>query len=72
MNVRAATNVAQFDIWDLDIFKAWNATDGTEFAFDIAQPNPLIGSVLQVNLGREVQVGEQVDIGIQYTTSPTG
>lgn len=60
MEVRATTNVAQFDIWDLDIVSAYNATDNTALEFTIAQPNPLIGSVLQVQLGRNVEVGEEV------------
>jgi len=72
MEVRATTNVAQFDIWDLDIVSAYNATDNTAFEFTIAQPNPLIGSVLQVQLGRNVEEGEEVMIGINYVTSPTG
>ena len=54
MEVLQATNVAQFDIWDLNIVSAFNATDNTAWEFTISQPNPLIGSVLQVQLPREV------------------
>jgi len=47
MKVLETTNVAQFDIWDLNITGVYNSTDPSQsFEFDIAQPNPLIGSVL--------------------------
>ena len=74
MRVRKPTAIAQFDIWSLDIHNVFNASDTnrTPFNFTIAQPNPLIGSVLQVQLQREVREGEWVHIGIDYTTSPTG
>lgn len=72
MGVVAPTSVAQFDIWDLTINSCFNATDNSDLNFTIVQPNPLIGSVLQVNLGREVQKGETVVIGINYVTSATG
>ena len=72
MEVLQATNVAQFDIWDLNIVSAFNATDNTAWEFTISQPNPLIGSVLQVQLPREVQAGETVSVGINYSTSATG
>lgn len=36
------------------------------------EPNPAIGSVLQVQLPRQVQAGETVDVKINYSTSPTG
>jgi len=48
MNVREPTYLAQFDIWDLTIFNCFNATDNSSLNFTISQPNPLIGSVLQV------------------------
>ena len=62
MNVIEATNVVQFDIWDLDIAGVSNSTDQSSLSHTILQPNPKIGSVLQVTLPREVQVGEQVSI----------
>ena len=64
--------MAQFDIWDLNIVSAFNATDNTAWEFTISQPNPLIGSVLQVQLPREVKAGETVSVGINYSTSATG
>ena len=72
MNVIADTKVAQFDIWDLTINGAFNATDGSSFDYYIVQPNPEIGSVLVINFTRTVSTGESVDVGISYTTSPTG
>lgn len=72
MSVIQETSTVQFDIWDLDIHSVWNASDSSALNFTILQPNPLIGSVLQVNLPREVRVGEWVHIGIDYTTSPKG
>jgi len=75
MMVLQATNKVQFDIWDLDIHRVFNASSQTiinSLNFTILQPNPLIGSVLQVTLPREVQVGETVHIGIEYTTGPKG
>jgi leukotriene-A4 hydrolase len=74
MRVRKPTSTAQFDIWSLDIANVFNASDSghARLNFTIAQPNPLIGSVLQVQLDREVRTGEWVHIGIEYTTSPDG
>lgn len=48
MEVLEDTNVVQFDIWDLDIVSCFNGTDNSAWDFTISQPNPLIGSVLQV------------------------
>ena len=72
MKVIADTDVVQFDIWDLTITGAYNVTDGSAFDFSIVQPNPAIGSVLVINFPRNVSIGESVDVGISYTTSPTG
>ena len=72
MNVLQETNIAQFDIWNLDITNVYNATDSSEMTFSIEQPNPLIGSVLKIDLPRNVQPGETVDIGIEYSTSSEG
>ena len=72
MNVVAPTSVVQFDIWDLTIAGCFNATDYAALTCTISQPNPAIGSVLQVELPREVQTGETAMIGINYTTSATG
>ena len=36
------------------------------------QPNPLIGSVLQVKLDRVYQPGEEVLLEITYATQPSG
>ena len=66
MNVIQATSTVQFDIWDLDINSVANSTDLSALSYTILQPNPKIGSVLQVTLPREVQVGEQVNIDIDY------
>ena len=72
MNVVAPTDVVQFDIWDLAIDSCFNATDNSVLDCTISQPNPLIGSVLQVQLPREVQTGETAMIGVNYSTSATG
>ena len=72
MNVIQATSTVQFDIWNLDITRVYNATDSTDLTFTIEQPNPLIGSVLKIDLPRTVSPQETVDIGITYSTSPTG
>lgn len=57
MEVLKETTVAQFDIWDLTIVECFNATDNSPMPFTVAQPNPLIGSVLQVWLPITVQAG---------------
>ena len=72
MSVSQETSTVQFDIWDLDIHSVFNASDRSALNFTILQPNPKIGSVLQVSLPRPVRVGEWVHIGIDYTTSPSG
>ena len=72
MSVLQYTYIVQFDIWDLDIHSVFNASDGASLNYTILQPNPLIGSVLQVALRRVVHPGESIRIGIDYTTSPTG
>jgi leukotriene-A4 hydrolase len=74
MRVVQETSTVQFDIWDLDIAGVFNSTDlnSAPLNFTILQPNPAIGSVLQVALPRQVRVGEYVSIGINYTTSPKG
>ncbi len=72
MQVLEATSTVQFDIWDLDISGVSNSTDNGSFSYTILQPNPKIGSVLQITLPREVQAGEEVSIDIDYSTSPTG
>ena len=49
MNVIAdKTTLAQYDIWNLEIFGV--SSDGHMLSYNILQPNPLIGSVLQVEL----------------------
>ena len=70
MEVVSDTDIVQFDIWDLTI--DYCLFEGSYVTFTILQPNPLIGSVLQVQLPRTLSTGETVMIGVKYTTSPTG
>lgn len=75
MLVVAETTVAQFDIWDLTVNKVFvgaSEADLTRANFTILQPNPAIGSVLQVTLPSDYSVGETVYVVINYVTSPTG
>lgn len=72
MNVVANTNVVQFDVWDLTVSNVFNTTSNEAWSFSVEQPNPAIGSVLVVTLPRTVEVGESVDVSIEYSTSPTG
>ena len=64
------TTLAQFDIWNLSIFSVYS--NGTRLTYRILRPNPLIGSVLQVDLPRAMNAGEEIDIVITYITSPNG
>ena len=75
MVVVAATSVAQFDIWDLTVNQVSVGTsmdDLSSASFTILQPNPAIGSVLQVTIPSGYSVGETVFVVINYVTSPTG
>ena len=66
------TLYAQFDIWDLNITSVYDGIQGFDLKFWIVDPNPAIGQVLHVELPWEMSAGEIFDIGIRYSTSPTG
>ena len=72
MDVVAETDIAQFDVWNLSIESVADGNSSAALNFTVSSPNPKIGSVLQVKLGRTVQPGEQVILVIAYSTSPTG
>ena len=72
MKVVKPTLYAQFDIWDLNITSVYDGIQGFDLKFWIVKPNPIIGQVLHVELPWEMSAGEIFDIGIRYSTSPTG
>ena len=65
------TTVAQFDIWSLSIWEIYDG-NGTRLTYRIQIPNPSIGWLLQVDLPRPMNAGEEIDIIITYITSPNG
>lgn len=64
MAVLETTSLVQFDIWDLDIHQVVDINTYQTLDFTILQPNPLIGSVLQVKLNNELNFNDTVQIGI--------